>query len=138
MAAGALYCELAIEALTDRLITRHGMAAGRMPYRETLAPARLGGLIGFIEENLAAPLRLDDLAAVTALSRAHFARAFRAATGQAPHRYVLQRRLQRAHDLLRHTDLTAAEIGARCGFADSAHFSRVYRRHFGAPPSARR
>ncbi len=135
----ALYCDLAVEALVERLFALHGTAVtGRMPYRETLTPARLRGLIGFIEDNLPGPLRLTDLAEAAALSRAHFARAFRTATGQAPHRYVLQRRLQRARDLLRRTDLTAAEIGARCGFADSAHFSRVYRRHFGMPPSAGR
>ncbi len=130
-----LYCELAVEALVDRLITLHGTARGRMPYRETLAPARLAGVFGFVEENLAGPLRLADLADAAALSRAHFARAFHAATGQAPHRYILQRRLQRAHALLRRTDLAVGEIGAACGFADSAHFSRVYRRHFGRPPS---
>lgn len=135
----ALYCDLAIEALVARLIALHGTAAaGRLPYRETLTSARLRGLIGFVEDNLAGPLRLAELADVAALSRAHFARAFRAATGQAPHRYVLQRRLHRAHDLLRRTDLAVAEIGARCGFADPAHFSRVYRRHFGMPPSAGR
>lgn len=136
---GALYCDLLIEALVARLIALHGTGpAGRLPYRETLTPARLRGLIRFIEDNLAGPLRLAELAAAAALSRAHFARAFRAATGQAPHRYVLQRRLQRAHDLLRRTDLAVAEIGDRCGFADSAHFARVYRRHFGTAPSAGR
>jgi len=134
----ALYCDLLIEALVDRLMTLHGADGGRTPYRETLAPARLKGLIDFIEANLDAPLRLTDLAGAAALSRAHFARAFHAATGQAPHRHVLQRRLQRAHDLLQRTELTVAEIGARCGFADSAHFSRVYRRYFGQPPTTGR
>ncbi len=139
VATDTLYCDLAIEALVARLFTLHGTsAAGRLPYRETLTPARLRGLFDFVDANLAGPLRLADLADQAALSRAHFARAFRTATGLAPHRYVLQRRLHQARDLLRRTGLPAAEIAARCGFADSAHFSRVYRRYFGVPPSAGR
>lgn len=122
-----------------RLFALHGTsAAGPLPYRETLTPARLRGLVDFIDANLAGPLRLAELADRAALSRAHFARAFRTAMGQAPHRYVLQRRLHQARALLLGTTLPAAEIAARCGFADSAHFSRVYRRYFGAPPSTGR
>jgi len=139
VAADALYCDLVIEALVARLFALHGTsAAGPLPYRETLTPARLRGLVDFIDANLAGPLRLAELADRAALSRAHFARAFRTAMGQAPHRYVLQRRLHQARDLLLRTTLPAAEIAARCGFADSAHFSRVYRRYFGAPPSTGR
>ena len=50
----------------------------------------------FIEERLAEEITLADMAKVVHMSQFHFARAFKAATGQPPHRYLTQRRIERA------------------------------------------
>jgi hypothetical protein len=70
-----LYCEVLLEAMLTRIIIRHAsVTTGRMPYREILTPAKLRALVAFVDQNLSSPLRLGDLAAAAALSRAHLAR----------------------------------------------------------------
>lgn len=135
LAGSELHCETLIEAMVTRILLRHGAAAERAAYRETLSPIKLRRLMEFIEENLAAPLRLADLARAAATSRAHLARAFRNETGLPLHRYLLGRRLEHARMLLLRTDRPVGEIARLCGFVDAAHFSRAYKIAFGHPPS---
>jgi AraC family transcriptional regulator len=132
-----LYCEILIEAMLTRILIRHAtVTSGRMPYREILTPAKLRALVAFINENLSSPLRLGDLAAAAALSRAHLARSFRNATGIPLHRYVLHRRLERARSLLSQAGARAQTVAVQCGFADSPHFSKAYRKAYGITPAA--
>jgi len=132
-----LYCEILLEAMLTRIIIRHAsVTSGRMPYRETMAPAKLRALIAFIDQNLASPLRLGDLAAAAALSRAHLARSFRNATGIPVHRYVLNRRLERARSLMSHAGARVQTVAIECGFADAPHLSNAYRKAYGITPVA--
>ena len=59
---------------------------------------------------------------------------FRESFGLPPHRYVLQRRLLRARDLLLHGRLPLGEIALACGFASASHFSNRFRQAFGGAP----
>jgi AraC family transcriptional regulator len=137
LAGDELYCEMLIDAMVTRILTRHAsLPCGRMPYREDLSPAKLRTLLAFIDNNLSAPLRLAELAAAAALSQAHLARAFRNATGVSLHRYVLQRRLEHARVLLSRSDHPVLVVARQCGFADAAHLSKAYRRAFGITPAA--
>lgn len=132
-----LYCEVLLEAILTRIIIRHAtVTSGRMPYREILTPAKLRALIAFINQNLSSPLRLGDLAAVAALSRAHLARAFRNATGIPLHRYVLHRRLERARFLLSQAGARVQTVAVQCGFADAPHLSKAYRKAYGITPAS--
>jgi AraC family transcriptional regulator len=112
--------------------------SGRLPYYESLSPAKLRRLVAFIDENLATPLGLADLAAAAALSQAHLARAFRNATGISLHRYVLHRRLEKARELLLRRSAMVKSVAEQCGFANAAHLSKIYRRAFGVTPAATR
>jgi AraC family transcriptional regulator len=132
-----LYCEILLEALLMRITIRHAtVTSGLMPYREILTPAKLRALIAFINQNLSSPLRLDDLAAAAALSRAHLARSFRNASGIPLHRYLLHRRLERARSLLSQAGARAQTVAAHCGFADAPHPSKAYRRAYGITPAS--
>jgi AraC family transcriptional regulator len=134
-----LYCEVLIDAMITRIITRHAtLTCGRTPYCESLSPSKLRALVDFIEQNLAAPLRLADLAATAALSQAHLARAFRNALGISLHRYVLHRRLMRAREILAAANDSVQSVATRNGFADDAHLSKAYKRAFGITPAATR
>ncbi len=64
----------------------------------------------------------------------HFARQFRAATGVPPHQYVVTRRVERAHQLLRTSDLSLADIAASAGFSDQSKFSTHFKRVLGVTP----
>jgi AraC family transcriptional regulator len=69
-------------------------------------PRKLARVKELIEANLEGDLSLKILARESGYSRAHFARLFRAATGMTAHRYVLERRIPRARQLLAQPDLS--------------------------------
>lgn len=74
------------------------------------------------------------LAQVSAVSPAHFARAFKAAFGVPPHRYLLARRIERASALLRDTDLSVTEVAFRTGWSSLGTFGRIFRDITGKSP----
>jgi len=81
---------------------------------------------------------VQRLAAVSHVSEAHFARAFKQAFGIPPHRYLLTRRIERAKTLLRDTDLPITEIAFQTGWASLGTFGRTFRDITGESPGALR
>ena len=75
-----------------------------------------------------------DLEVATGLSRFDITRHFRRAFGTSPHRYLLMRRLERARQMMRDPRTPLAEIAVAAGFADQAHFTRLFRKAFGFTP----
>ena len=73
------------------------------------------------------PWPVARLAAVSHVSKAHFARCFKQAFGLPPHRYLLTRRLERAKALLRDTDLPILDIALQTGWSSLGTFGRVFR-----------
>ena len=84
------------------------------------------------------PLSVADLARVAGLSPAHFSREFRRTFGEAPHQYLLTRRLERAAALLRNTDRTVTEICFAVGLSSLGSFVTSFRRVHGVAPLAYR
>src|SRR3954447_531580 len=84
------------------------------------------------------PLAVDDMARAAGLSKAHFAREFRRAFGEAPHAYLMTRRLERAAALLRTTDRSVADICLSVGWQSIGWFSTSFTRTFGISPTAYR
>ncbi|BDG72241.1 AraC family transcriptional regulator [Roseomonas fluvialis] len=109
-------------------------------------PQRRGGLSltqirrveDFVEGNLAGGLMLSELAGAAGLSLWHFARAFKAATGQTPHQFVMARRLAHALRLLARTSQSITSVAVCCGFSDQAHLTRCFRSRYGTTPAAYR
>jgi AraC family transcriptional regulator len=92
-------------------------------------------VIEYIVENLEGSPTLEQMAAVVHLSPYHFARQFKAATGLAPHQYVISRRVERAQHLLRTNGrLGLAEVAFRSGFASQSHFCLHFKRIVGVTP----
>jgi AraC family transcriptional regulator len=77
---------------------------------------------------------LVDIAGACQLSRSHFIQAFRETTGQTPHQWLMQQRLERARGLLRASTLSLAEIALAAGFSDQSHFTRFFTRAVGVAP----
>jgi AraC family transcriptional regulator len=88
----------------------------------------------YIEAHLHEEIVLVDLADVGGWSVRHFSRMFHKSTGQAPHSFILQKRVDRAKDLLRRPQLQLAEVGLSCGFADQSHFTTSFRKATGRTP----
>ena len=84
--------------------------------------------------DLNADLDLKTLAAETGYSRTHFLRMFHTATGCTPHNYLLQLRVERARELMKHKDSSLIDIAALCGFSSHAHMSRMFRQFLGLSP----
>jgi AraC-like DNA-binding protein len=68
------------------------------------------------------------------LSEFHFARLFKAATGDSPYQFVTRMRMERAKELLRKTRLPISQIAERVGFTKPNHFSARFRSVLGCPP----
>ena len=104
----------------------------------TLAPHVLRRVKRYIEDHLAEPLPLADLARLAGLGRSHFSEAFRGSTGMPPHRWILIRRIERAKELLRDLQLPITELALALGFASSSHFSAAFRAVCQVTPSGYR
>jgi len=139
---GALFADTVAPTLGAYLLRRYAKpSAEHLPAatpRGALSLARLDRALTLIEERLASDLALPELAEAANLSLFHFARAFKAATGLAPHRYVLERRVDRARELLETADASLTEVAERCGFASQPHMTHVFKRATGLTPGAYR
>jgi len=87
-----------------------------------------------MDANLDKEIAIAELAHNCGLSTSQFARAFKQSTGLPPHRWLLQRRIERAQDLLLASDKTLAEIASDCGFYDLSHLARVFGQIVGTSP----
>lgn len=128
-----LTSSLAHEMLSHALLHQVGLRQG-LRLKGGLAAHQRRQLVEFIDNQLAEPISLGQLAGLCALSEYHFARMFRASFGLPPHQYVLARRLARARHLLRHTRLPLGEIALACGFASASHFTHRFRQAVGGTP----
>jgi AraC-like DNA-binding protein len=81
------------------------------------------------------PLDLETLAAVAGMSKYHFQRLFTATYGRSPAAHLSQRRVERAQDLLRATNLTVTEVCHAVGFSSLGSFSTRFRDLVGESPS---
>jgi AraC family transcriptional regulator len=99
-----------------------------------LSPHKLRRAVEYIDDNLKGELTLASIAESVALSPGHFAHAFRQATGVTPHRYVLERRVERAKNLLTHSDMSITEIANCVGCSSPSHFSVLFHRITGVTP----
>jgi AraC family transcriptional regulator len=103
----------------------------------------LGGLAGwqrkklaeFIETHLDEIISLQRLADIAQLSRSHFARAFKRSFGAPPHRYHMNRRIERAKSLLRERARSVTEVGLMLGFSETSAFTTSFRRAMGVTPT---
>ncbi|HEX4686425.1 MAG TPA: AraC family transcriptional regulator [Nocardioides sp.] len=87
------------------------------------------------DAHYAEDLDLGQLAAVAGLSKYHFHRLFAVTYGCTPAAYVSERRIERAQDLLRATNLTVTEVCHAVGFSSLGSFSSTFHRVVGESPS---
>lgn len=87
------------------------------------------------DRNFSEPLDLEELARVAGLSKFHFHRMFSATYGISPAGYVSHRRIERAQDLLRATNLTVTEVCHAVGFSSLGSFSSRFSGIVGESPS---
>jgi AraC family transcriptional regulator len=126
-------------ALTAQLLSRHSNFRPVAAMRRIDMPAhKVRAAIEYIEAHLNHDLSIDLMAAAVNMSAFRFARGFKKETGRSPHRYLLERRVELAKDLLRSTDQKLVDIAQSVGFANQSHFAAVFRQRCQMTPMAYR
>lgn len=138
-ATSRLYGESLATALVSHLLS-HYTTRPATPKSPTcgLPEARLRRVLDYIETHLGEDTSLQQLAGLVHLSADHFATLFRQSVGLPPHRYVLERRIARAKQLLSAPQLSLAEIGYALGYTSQPHFITMFRKLTGMTPGAYR
>jgi AraC-like DNA-binding protein len=96
---------------------------------------RLKLVIQYIHANYAQKLSLDDMAALSNLSKYYFCRFFKSCIGKSPVDYLHFYRLLKAEELLKETNLKVVDIAFDVGFNDLSHFTRLFHKQMGVTPS---
>jgi AraC family transcriptional regulator len=125
------------------VVLAHELARACCAGTPTDAPAR-GGLAGwqqravakYIEEHVADSIPLGTIAEIAGLSPFHFSRAFKQSFGIPPHRYHVQRRIERAKSLLADPAASITEVGMAVGFSETSSFSTAFRKTTGISPTS--
>jgi AraC-like DNA-binding protein len=101
-------------------------------------PEFLNWITSHMSLHLSEPLSVANLADRAGLSPSRFSRVFRDRFGSPPHRFLLHLRVQRAQDLLQHTNLTMRQISGQGGFSDVHHFAKTFKKISGQTPGSYR
>ena len=134
-AGGRLYVEGLAAMLAVHLLRDYEWAErSAICHKGGLAPQQMRRVIDYIDAHLSDELGLVELAAIARLSPHHFGEAFKTSVGTSPHQYVLERRVQRALELLREKDRSIAEIAHAAGFSSQSHLTANCRRVTGLTP----
>jgi AraC-like DNA-binding protein len=91
--------------------------------------------IRYIDDNLETRLTLQEIARVACLTPTYFSSVFKKLNGISPWDYITIKRVERAVELLKTTDLTKLEIAERCGFSGSSNFYKAFAHVTGKKPS---
>jgi AraC-like DNA-binding protein len=121
-----------ITLLIGRLLSFHrswsSLRGAGMNEPQAVSNARL-----YLDEHLSDKVTLQELSAVSGLTPFRLLRAFTKSVGLTPHNYQVQARIRRAHNLLKVGE-PIADVALAVGFADQAHFTRVYKAIMGGTP----
>ncbi len=135
---GATYVQGLSIALAAYVTGRYGQRHETAISEQGLTGFSRAQVRAFIEEHLSHNFGLVDLAALAGYSPDHFARLFKRSFGTTPHRYVTQRRLEKAKAMLRDRGCSLAGIADACGFSSQAHLNVAFKRHLGVTPGVYR
>jgi AraC family transcriptional regulator len=120
-------------AIAEHLVSRHSSASAPLVCKGGLP--NLKRVLSYIEDHLAQDLSLKEIAEVAGISVSHVKTTFRESIGLPVHQYVIERRVDRAHAMLREGKLPISQIAADTGFAHQSHLSYHVRRILGVSPS---
>jgi AraC family transcriptional regulator len=135
--ANQLFIDHILLAMCAHSIQHYGRIASTAgKFTTTLTPRQERLAKEMIAGNLGNDLSVERVAQECSLSRSHFSRAFKQATGVAPHTWLLQMRVEKAKELILAQPTQAlVEIAGQCGFSDQPHLTRVFTRLVGVSPS---
>ncbi len=131
--------ELIFESLARvflvKLIQKYGLQEEAYVFSKSFTAKHYKRVLDFVAESYGRSILVEDLAREAALSPSHFAQLFKRTIGMSPMQFVMTYRVEQARKKLRERDTPLIDIAMSCGFADQAHFSRVFKQIAGESPS---
>ena len=132
---GRLYVESLTQVLVIHLLRNYSSSTPQItPQHNGLTAIQLRQTIDYVRDRLDQNLSLAEIAAAINISPTYFASLFKRATGNSPHQYVIQQRVERAKVLLKTTDLAIANIAFQVGFSSQSHLTQHFKRLTGSTP----
>lgn len=132
MPSSPLYREGLGLALAGHLLTGYRTLARRSA--PGLSRPQLDRVREYVDAHLAADVSLARLSRVAGVSASHFRALFKRAMGSTVHQYIIERRVQRARELLVLNELPASQIALEVGFSHQSHMARAMRKVLGLTP----
>jgi AraC family transcriptional regulator len=134
-ASGRIYRDSIATALAARLVSHHSIISS--PTQASvckLSDQRLQLIKTYIQDDLGQDIKLANLAQLVGLSEYYLCRSFKQAMGIPLHQYLIQQRVERAHLLLKRSNLTIVDIAHLCGFSSHSHLTTSFKRILGFSP----
>jgi len=136
--AANLFIETLVNAACAQILRNYAEVRYPLSGSPRLTDDQLRAAIDYIHDHIGESLELRSISRAAGLSEFHFARLFKAATGDSPFQFVTRTRMERAKQLLRKTRLPIFEIAERVGYQKPSHFSARFRVISGCGPDAYR
>jgi AraC family transcriptional regulator len=129
-----LFLDHVLHALNCHFVFSYGRLSPAPPARGGLSALQMRRATEFLDAHLNGDINLRRVAEICDLSLSHFARAFKHTFRKPPYRWLLERRIEKAKDLLLNSRLSLADIALQCGFTDQSGFNRSFKKISGATP----
>lgn len=133
---GRLYAESLATVTALHVYRTYSERSAHFPsIKGGLSPVRLNRVVDYMNAHLDEEISLRKLARVAQASPGHFGEQFKVSTGKTPFRFLLERRIGRAKELLLSRNMTLAEVALEVGFANQSHFTVNFRKLTGQTPA---
>lgn len=130
-----IFLDHVLQALNCHFVSAYGgVAVSARGFRGGLSPWQMRRATELLEAHLGGNITLQQVAEACQLSVSHFARAFKTTFRKPPHNWLVERRVERARDLMMNSRLPLADIAAQCGFSDQSGLNRSFKRTHGLAP----
>lgn len=133
--ASKIFLDHVLQALNSHFVCSYGGVRMSAPqFRGGLSYVQMRRATELLEAHLDGDIALQQVAEACELSVSHFSRAFKQTFRTPPYRWLIERRVDRARDLMTNSRLPLADIAIRCGFADQSALNRSFKRIHGVTP----
>ena len=130
-----IFLDHILHALRCHFVCSYGGVTTSAPqFRGGLSALQMRRATELLEAHLDGNIALQQVAKACNLSVSHFARAFKNSFRTPPYKWLTERRVDRARDLMTNSRLPLADIATRCGFADQSALNRSFKRIHGVSP----
>jgi AraC family transcriptional regulator len=133
--ASEIFLDCVLHSLNCHFVCAYGgLILSAPPFRGGLSSLQKRTATELLEAHLEGNIALQQVAEACELSVSHFSRAFKETFRRPPYKWLIERRVDKARDLMATSRLPLADIATQCGFADQSALNRSFKRIHGMTP----